>query len=175
MPRWWRCDLSGLDSTSLCSLAVRSARRVVAATGASPDVMHDDVEWARLSAGELGIDHDVLPWEDTPLTYDGILNADDRFDEPCIMLANRARILRLADHTTANGARIRLAGIGGDEMLDTAPVWLHSLARSNPLAAWRIARGYRQVPLALAPSHHGTGRRAVLPPLIALGGSAHEY
>ena len=40
------CDLGGVDSTAICSLAAHQDAKVVAYTGASPDPLADDVAWA---------------------------------------------------------------------------------------------------------------------------------
>ncbi|MBP2329558.1 asparagine synthase (glutamine-hydrolyzing) [Kibdelosporangium banguiense] len=144
-------DLSGLDSTSLCCLAARTVVRLVAVTAASPDVMDDDVRWARLTAAALrtmldtakhDVVHDVISANDIPLTYHGILDADDHLDEPCHIITDRSCFLRLVEHGAAHGARVRLAGVGGDEVLDTGMAWLHSVSRTNPTAAIGLVRGF---------------------------------
>jgi asparagine synthase (glutamine-hydrolysing) len=137
------CDLSGLDSSSLCSLAVGGPATVVALTAAGIDPMDDDVRWATRTAGELRLaHHEVVPVEQVPLVLDGIADAADLVDEPGQMTVNRARFLMLAHRAEAHGARLHLHGIGGDELFDPLPAHLHAAARTRPLATLTLARQY---------------------------------
>ena len=100
------CDLGGLDSTALCSLAARGDAKVVAYTAASPDPLADDVAWARKTvAGLPGVEHEVIPAEEMPLVFHGLGSAaDDAFDEPCTAIVDRDRWLIIA----ASGRRARV-------------------------------------------------------------------
>src|SRR5207249_3778673 len=91
------CDLGGVDSTAICSLAARQEAKVVAYTGASPDPLADDVEWAARTVAGLGnVEHHIVPADEMPLVYHGLLRLDDQFDEPCAVTVDRDRWLIIA-------------------------------------------------------------------------------
>ncbi|WP_431041303.1 asparagine synthase-related protein [Streptomyces sp. P1-3] len=135
-------DLSGLDSTSVCSLAVRSGARVVAYTAASPDPLEDDVFWSHRTAAALpSLEHHVIPVEELPNVYHGLLDLDEPMDEPCRAAADHARWLAIARRAAARGSRLHLTGFGGDELLTGSPFHLRSLLARRPAFALRQLRG----------------------------------
>jgi asparagine synthase (glutamine-hydrolysing) len=137
------CDLGGLDSTSLCSLAARGESKVVAYTAASPDPLADDVAWAvRTVAGLGNVEHHIIPAGEMPLPYHGLLAMDDQLDEPCSAAVERDRWLIIARRAAARGSRLHLAGFGGDELLYGSLAHLHSLLRSSPRIAVGHLRGF---------------------------------
>jgi asparagine synthase (glutamine-hydrolysing) len=137
------CDLGGLDSTAVCSLAARAVAKVVAYTAASPDPLADDVAWAHRTVAGLGnVEHHVIPAEEMPLPYQGILDMDDQLDEPCSAAVERERSLTAARLAAARGSRLHLAGFGGDELLYGSLAHLHSLLRSSPRIALGHLRGF---------------------------------
>ena len=80
------CDLGGVDSTSVCCLAARQEAKVVAYTAATRDPLADDVAWAARTVAGLGnVEHHVIPAEEMPLVYQGLLAMDDQLDEPAAM------------------------------------------------------------------------------------------
>ncbi|MGX7674106.1 asparagine synthase-related protein [Plantactinospora sp. DSM 117369] len=134
-------DLSGMDSTSLCALAVGSGSRVVGLTCVSPDPLDDDLPWARRAAAELGsVTHEVVDGEANPLPYEGILRAEDRFDEPTAAVLYRASFLAVSRRAAAHGARTRLTGFGGDELLTADPMMQLTLLATHPWQALRHLR-----------------------------------
>ncbi|MEO3930135.1 asparagine synthase-related protein [Micromonosporaceae bacterium B7E4] len=134
-------DLSGMDSTSLCALAVRGGSRVVGLTCVSPDPLDDDLPWARRAAAELGsVIHEVVDGEANPLPYEGILRAEDRFDEPTAAVLYRASFLAVSRQAAAHGARTRLTGFGGDELLTADPMMQLTLLTTHP---WQAVRHLR--------------------------------
>jgi asparagine synthase (glutamine-hydrolysing) len=137
------CDLGGVDSTSLCCVAAHGEAKVVAYTAASPDPMDDDVTWASRTVAGLGnLEHHVIPAEEMPLVYHGLLTLDDRLDEPCAVTADRDRWLIIAGRAAARGSRLHLTGMGGDELLYGSVAHLHTLLRTNPRIALRQLRGF---------------------------------
>ena len=138
------CDLGGLDSTALCSLAARGDAKVVAYTAASPDPLADDVAWARKTvAGLPGVEHEVIPAEEMPLVFHGLGSAaDDAFDEPCTAIVDRDRWLVMPRRAAARGSGLHLAGFGGDELLYGSVAHLHDLLRTNPRVGLRTLRGF---------------------------------
>ncbi len=137
------CDLGGVDSTAICSLAARQEAKVVAYTGASPDPLADDVAWAARTVAGLGnVEHHVLPADEMPLVYHGLLHLDDQLDEPCAVTVDRDRWLIIAQRAAARGSSLHLTGFGGDELLYGSIAHLHDLLRTNPRVALRHLRGF---------------------------------
>jgi asparagine synthase (glutamine-hydrolysing) len=137
------CDLGGLDSTSVCSLAARGNSKVVAYTAASADPLADDVDWAvRTVAGLGNVEHHIIPADEMPLPYHGLLAMDDQLDEPCSAAVERERWLIIARRAAARGSRLHLAGFGGDELRYGSLAHLHSLLRSSPRTALGHLRGF---------------------------------
>ncbi len=149
------CDLSGLDSTSVCSLAARRSK-VVACTAASPDPLDDDVLWATRTAAALdgGVEHHVIPSDEMPLIYHGLLDVDELFDEPCGSIADHARWLTIAGRAAAHGCRLHLTGFGGDELLASSTSHLLTLLRTRPAVALRQ--------LNVLATKHGWSRKQLL-------------
>ena len=136
-------DLGGLDSTSVCSLAARRSAKVVAYTAASQDPLADDVQWALRTVAGLGnVEHHVVPVEEMPLPYQGLLDMDDQLDEPFSAAVERERLLTVARRAAARGSRLHLVGFGGDELLYGSLAHLHSLLRSSPRIALGHLRGF---------------------------------
>ncbi|MFI0445570.1 asparagine synthase-related protein [Actinomadura sp. 6N118] len=137
--------LSGLDSSSLVSLAAHEEARVVALTAAQPDVLDEDVEWARRTVNALAkagrsVEHDVLAADDVPLVYDGILSARDFFDEPFLMQHNREPFRCILRRGEVHSPGAHLVGFGGDEMCSPAYQWLPLLLRRHPRQGLRCLR-----------------------------------
>ena len=121
----------------------REAELVAAYTAASPDPLADDVAWASRTVAGLGnVEHHVIPAEEMPLPYQGILDMDDRLDEPFSAAVERERFLTTARRAAARGSRLHLIGFGGDELLYGSLAHLHSLLRSNPRIALGHLRGF---------------------------------
>jgi asparagine synthase (glutamine-hydrolysing) len=137
------CDLGGVDSTAICSLAAHRDAKVVAYTGASPDPLADDVAWAARTVVGLGnVEHHVVPADEMPLVYHGLLRLDDQFDEPCAVTVDRDRWLIIAQRAAARGSGLHLTGFGGDELLYGSIAHLHDLLRTSPGVALRHLRGF---------------------------------
>ncbi|MFI9151569.1 asparagine synthase-related protein [Streptomyces sp. NPDC053367] len=136
------CDLGGLDSTAVCSLAAHRAPRVIACTVALRDARGDDVLWAaRTSAALDAVEHQVIAAEDVPLFYAGVRRLDDPLEEPTSS-GERERGLVTVRRAAALGSRTHLTGMGGDELLYGSLAHLHTLARTRPASAARLIRGF---------------------------------
>lgn len=130
--------LSGLDSSSLCCLAVLEKADVVALTSAQPDAMDEDVMWATRTVSALResgyeLTHDVIAAEESPLVYADVLGARHSFDEPFPFLHNWKRVQFIVERGRSYGPAVHLMGIGGDEMVWPGNPWLHTLLRRAPL------------------------------------------
>ena len=137
------CDLGGVDSTAVCSVAAHQEAKVVAYTAASPDPLADDVAWAARTVAGLGnVEHHVIPADEMPLVYHGLPHLVDQLDEPCAVAVDRDRWLVVAQRAAARGSRIHLTGFGGDELLYGSLAHLHGLLRTNPRIALRQLRGF---------------------------------
>jgi asparagine synthase (glutamine-hydrolysing) len=137
------CDLGGLDSTAVCSLAAGRGATVAAYTAASRDPHADDVAWAeRTVAGLAGVEHHVIPAQEMPLVFAGITEFVDRFDEPCSATVDGARWLAIAQRAAKRGSGLHLTGFGGDELLYGSVAHLYDLLRTRPRTAVRNLRGF---------------------------------
>lgn len=137
------CDLGGLDSTSICSLAARGRARVLAYTADGRDPMADDAAWARRTVAGLGdVEHHIIAGDGLPFVYDGLRDIDDRFDEPCPAAVHLSRWSVITRSAADRGSRLHLTGFGGDELLAGSPAHLHAMLRSHPRIALRNARGF---------------------------------
>lgn len=141
------CDLSGgLDSTPICFLAARGASHVIAVTQTSADSGHEDARWARRAAEQLpGVEHLVLGARQLPLMYAHVGNAGAGADEPHLTVRDHARTTVLARLLRERGSRMHLAGMGGDQVLQAPPAYLHTTARAHPRIAVRHLRARRAV------------------------------
>ncbi|MBV9141244.1 MAG: asparagine synthase [Pseudonocardiales bacterium] len=141
------CDLSGgLDSTPICFLAARGTSRLIAVTVVSTDAGHDDASWAQRAAAHLaGIEHLVLDMRRLPLMYAEVGAGGVGADEPHITIRDHAAITCVARQLVERGSRLHLRGMGGDQVLQAPPAYLHTTAWAHP----RIA------------AHHLRARRAV--------------
>ena len=137
------CDLGGLDSTAVCSLAANHEATVAAYTAASRDPHADDVAWAERTVAELpNVEHHVIPAEEMPLVFAGVSDFVDRFDEPCTATVDGSRWLAIADRAAERGSALHLTGFGGDELLYGSIAHLRDLLRTNPRTALRNLRGF---------------------------------
>ena len=89
-----------------------------------------------------------------PLPYTDLHEPADRFDEPTPAVMYRAGFLAASRRAADHGARVRLTGFGGDELLTADPALQLTLLRTNP----RLALHH----LRLLRSAHRWGRRATL-------------
>ncbi len=114
-----------------------------ATTTAGPDPLADDVDWSRRTVAALGnIEHHVIPADEMPLVYYGLLDMDDLLDEPCAAAVDRERWLIIARRAAARGSGLHLTGFGGDELLYGSLAHLHALLRTSPRIALSHLRGF---------------------------------
>jgi asparagine synthase (glutamine-hydrolysing) len=137
------CDLGGLDSTAITSIAATGTAKVVAFTAASADPLADDVEWAIRTVAQLGnVEHHVIPADEMPLVYHGLQTLDGPLDEPFAGAVDRDRWLTLVRRAAAHGSTMHLTGFGGDELLYGSVAHLHGVLRNRPRIALRHLRGF---------------------------------
>jgi asparagine synthase (glutamine-hydrolysing) len=138
-------DLSGgMDSTSLCFLAVGQGAKLLTARWQEVDPGSDDARWAERAAAELGgVEHLVLGHDELPAMYAGLTETGADLEEPYRWVRTRARVTYVARLLTQRGSRLHLAGHGGDEIFSVPPSYLHTLARTHPRIAADHLRGHR--------------------------------
>lgn len=138
------CDLAGLDSTSICSIAARGGARVLAITAANTDPADDDLLWAKRTLSVLeNVTHEVIPAGEMPLPYTGLLDPGERFDEPCPVEVNRRGVMAHIRRAMRAGSVLHLNGFGGDELLHGSLAHLHGMTRSSPREAVRRLRVFK--------------------------------
>ncbi|MGH3816046.1 MAG: asparagine synthase-related protein [Pseudonocardiaceae bacterium] len=132
-------DLSGgLDSTSLCFLAARAG---------TPDLLifrcaesgDDAVFAAHPVSGLRHAEHVVLGPAEMPGIFANVSDTGDT-EAPYPFTRTLARVRRSAALLAAHGARVHLAGHGGDELFHSPPAYQHS--RRRPVTAIIQVRGY---------------------------------
>ena len=138
-------DLSGgLDSTSLCFLAAQAGAKLITVTLRWTAPGNEDVVWAEQAAGLLpGLERLVYSPEQLPACFTGIIRPTEPSDEPTLAIRDRAIQAVIASEMATRGARARLIGHGGDQVMQAAPNHLHTLLRRHPRQALRHARGWR--------------------------------
>ncbi|MFF2117067.1 asparagine synthase-related protein [Kitasatospora sp. NPDC058184] len=137
-------DLSGgLDSTPLCFLAATGPADLLTVTIGSLDPHHEDAPWADRAARHLPGTRLVLPAEDLPAMFADTDTPGPQGDEPFAWTRTRARDEAVARLLAARGARLRISGEGGDEVLQALPAYLRTLAPRHPATAARHLRGHR--------------------------------
>ncbi|MCF1596698.1 asparagine synthase-related protein [Streptomyces muensis] len=138
-------DLSGgMDSISLCFLAAQAGARLVTVTLAAGAPTNEDRLYAARAAGHLPrIAHLVFEPADVPAQFSGLDQDVDGGDEPSVTLRARVQQQYLVEHMRARGARLRLSGHGGDQVVQSKPSYVHALLRRSPAAGLRHAAGWR--------------------------------
>ncbi|MFI2611233.1 asparagine synthase-related protein [Kitasatospora sp. NPDC018619] len=137
-------DLSGgLDSTPLCFLAATGPADLLTVTIGSHDPHHEDAAWADRAAAHLPGKRLVLPARDLPAMFAGLDTPGPQGDEPLAWTRTRARDEAVTRLLAAHGARLRLTGEGGDEVLQALPACLRTLLPRHPATAARHLRGHR--------------------------------
>lgn len=138
-------DLSGgMDSTSLCFLAAQAGARLVAVTLEAGAPTNEDRLFATRAARHLPhIEHLVFASADLPAQFSGLDERVDLGDEPSAIMRTRMEQRYLAEQMRARGARLRLSGFGGDQVIQSPPSYVHGLLRRSPAAGLRHAAGWR--------------------------------
>jgi asparagine synthase (glutamine-hydrolysing) len=138
-------DLSGgLDSTSLCFLAAQAGAKLITVTLRWTAPGNEDVVWAEQAAGLLPrLERLVYSPEQLPACFTGISRPTEPSDEPTLAIRDRDIQAVIASEMATRGARARLIGHGGDQVMQAAPNYLHTLLRRHPRQALRHARGWR--------------------------------
>ncbi|MGV9270562.1 asparagine synthase-related protein [Kitasatospora sp. NPDC003701] len=137
-------DLSGgLDSTPLSFLAARGPGELLTVTFGSVDRLHDDARWADAAAAELPGSRLLVGADTLPAMFAGLEHPGEQGDEPFAWTRTRARDEHVARELGTRGARLRISGEGGDEVLQLMPAHLRMLARRHPVTAARQLHGHR--------------------------------
>ncbi|MGH8908665.1 MAG: asparagine synthase-related protein [Egibacteraceae bacterium] len=138
-------DLSGgMDSTSLCFLAVDSAARLVTTRWEAEDPGDDDRVWAERAAAAMpDAEHLVLSRQQAPTWFTDLTTPDADVEAPFAWIRTRARLAYQAQRIAGRGSTRHLTGHGGDEVFFGSPLHLHTLVRTHPLRSIRYARAYR--------------------------------
>ncbi|MFI9328996.1 asparagine synthase-related protein [Kitasatospora sp. NPDC052868] len=137
-------DLSGgLDSTPLSFLAARGPGDLLTVTFGSVDQLHGDAPWAAAAAAELPGARLLVGAETLPAMFAGLEHPGEQGDEPFAWTRTRARDEHVARELGARGARLRISGEGGDEVLQLMPAYLRAIARRHPVTAARHLHGHR--------------------------------
>lgn len=136
----------GMDSTSLCFLAARTARQLVTVHYRSLDPTNDDNTWAsRCADGLTGARHVVVPAGEAPTWYSKLSAADPDLEGPLPFVRSRAQTEHLARLVAGLGATRHLQGIGGDELFHPSALHLHALVRRHPIASIPYVRTTRSM------------------------------
>lgn len=135
-------DLSGgMDSTTLCFLAARSAGRLTTVHYEALDPSNDDRAWADQCKAELPtVQHVVVPRGTAPKWYAGLAVAEADVEGPLPFVRSRAQTEHLAQLVSGFGSTRHLQGIGGDELFHPSLMCLHALVRQNAFKAVRHVR-----------------------------------
>ncbi|MFE6976003.1 asparagine synthase-related protein [Streptomyces sp. NPDC057682] len=138
-------DLSGgMDSTSLCFLAAQAGARLVTITLDAGASTNEDRLYATRAAGHLPLsEHLIFEPADVPAQFSGLDEPVDLGDEPSALVRTRVEQHYLAERMRTRGARLRLSGFGGDQVIQSQPSYVHGLLRRSPAAGLRHAAGWR--------------------------------
>jgi asparagine synthase (glutamine-hydrolysing) len=138
-------DLSGgMDSSSLCFVAAQAGLPdLLTFRWAEADAANDDTGFAAHAASRLGqAEHVVLPQAELPDIFADVGDTGDT-EAPYRFMRTVARTRHSAAVLATHGARVHLAGHGGDELFHGPVAYLPSLVRRRPVTAIRHVRGYR--------------------------------
>ncbi|GAA4623022.1 lasso peptide isopeptide bond-forming cyclase [Actinoallomurus vinaceus] len=140
-------DLSGgMDSTSLCFLAADRTDHLVTTRWEAADPADEDQAWAGRAAAALpDARHLVLARSSAPVWFAGLTEPDPDIEAPFAWIRTRARLAYMARQVAEHGSATHLTGHGGDELFSNTPLYLHTLARTNPLRAVRYLRANRAI------------------------------
>ncbi|MGR3935385.1 asparagine synthase-related protein [Streptomyces sp. BRA346] len=146
-------DLSGgMDSTSVCFLAASLTPDLLTYRFEAADAANDDEVWAARAARAMaGAEHRIIPRDEMPLNFAGLLEPDPDLEGPFPWIRTRTRLADQARHLATGGSRGHLSGHNGDELFYAAPAYDHTLVRSHPLRAAhivRVGRAHRRWKLA---------------------------
>ncbi|MBZ6473097.1 asparagine synthase-related protein [Streptomyces griseocarneus] len=134
-----------MESAVLAHLAASGDHRLITVRTARLDPGGDDAPWTRRIAARLPrTEHVVLEYAHAPALYAGLdRGAGVLPAEPPHRVRAGARLEHTAREVASRGARLYLCAHGGDELFAPPAPYLHTLARSRPLAALRRIRGRR--------------------------------
>jgi asparagine synthase (glutamine-hydrolysing) len=127
-------DLSGgMDSTVLSFYASQHVASLTTAHIAVDDKMNDDLKWANRANVALGGEMLLFRQSDVPAWFDGWADTDiELAAEPEHSVRTEAMHDHIARRLADMGARIHIAGSGGDELFYPDQSILQGLRRESP-------------------------------------------
>ncbi|PTH90235.1 asparagine synthase [Streptomyces sp. A244] len=132
-------DLSGgMDSTSLCFLAAGAGGNLLTHHWQPLDSGNDDSFWAERAAGYLPDARHLSTPRGSPwfLAATGLEeSALGRAEGPLTWFRTHTHMASLARKVAAEGSRVHLIGVGGDELFSTLPTQLWTLFHRRPVTS----------------------------------------
>lgn len=135
-------DLSGgKDSSTLASLAKARKEDLVGITFVTPNMINDDLRYAKIVAARMGIEHRVVEGGEATLHYAGLDQVpltDLPSNDAVLGGYNRAKWQAVSDITPD----LYMTGTAGDCLLDAISTQLCDLYKKDWMAGVRGARGH---------------------------------
>jgi asparagine synthase (glutamine-hydrolysing) len=126
----------------MCVLAAGAGADLATVTIQSVAAGHQDA--ADLVARALpGVRRLRFGVDDLPSCFSDLAEPGTVWDEPSGMVRSRAQIHRIADELGGLGAAVRMTGHGGDNVVQSCPLFLAGLVRRHPLVGLRQVADYR--------------------------------
>lgn len=138
-------DLSGgMDSSTLAFLAAETDAHVTTTHVEPLDPTNDDSIWAKKCREALpDVDHRIISRGTAPPLYSDVDQLDIDAEAPSPFTRARPHYRHLASVVADAGADCHLGGVGGDELFLPSVLCVTSIVRTNPTAALKNARFFK--------------------------------